>query len=158
MDEQPEQSNEPPPETCVTIQCEFALDVKWLETKVKEALLCLGRDNSLISVAVVNDETMSELHLQHSGIEGTTDVLTFDHGGVENTIDADIAVCIDVALRSAETREHSVESELLLYTLHGILHCMGFDDHDSNSHQKIHTEEDRVLQAIGVGAIWSNGK
>lgn len=157
MEEQAELSSEPPPEPNVTIECDESIDVAWLETKVNEALVCLGKDSSCISIAVVNDETMSLLHSEHSGIEGTTDVLTFDHGSDEDIVDADIAVCIDVATRVANEREHPVESELLLYIVHGILHCIGFDDHSEGEHSRMHQEEDRVLQAIGVGAIWSNG-
>ena len=40
--------------------------------------------------------------------------------------------------------------------VHGILHCCGFDDHDEESHQKMHAEEDRILNAIGVGTVWSS--
>lgn len=155
MEEQVELSSEPPPEPNVTIECDESIDVAWLETKVNEALVCLSKEPSCISVAVVNDKTMSALHAKHSKIEGTTDVLTFDHGSDGDKVDADIAVCIDVATRAATERGHSVESELLLYIVHGILHCIGFDDHSDDEHSRMHQEEDRVLQAIGVGAIWS---
>ena len=157
MEEQAEQSKEPPPEPNITIQCTDAVNIQWLDTKIQAAVKFLGKEQSTITVRVVDDATMSRLHLKHSDIEGTTDVLTFDHGGDEKTINADIAVCIDVAQRAVETREHPVESELLLYILHGILHCMGYDDHNDVAHQKIHSREDSVLQAIGVGAIWSHG-
>ena len=100
---------------------------------------------------------MTRLHSQHSGIDGTTDVLTFDHGSDEQSIKADIAICVDVAHREATHRGHDLKNELLLYIVHGILHCCGFDDHDELSHQKMHQEEDRILNAIGIGVVWGSG-
>lgn len=101
---------------------------------------------------VVDDETMSTLHSRHAGETGTTDVLTFDlREDVEQPLDADIVVCIDEAGRQAATRGHAVERELLLYILHGALHCLGHDDHDDAAYLAMHREEDAVLTAIGVG-------
>ena len=116
----------------------------------------LNKEHSEVSVLVVDEETMSTLHSKHSGIDETTDVLTFDHGSDEHAVRADIAVCGDVALLESEKHNTTIQNELLLYILHGILHCCGFDDCDDESHQKIHAEEDRVLKAIGVGTVWSN--
>ena len=156
MEEQKEKSSEPPPATCITIQCGGAVDCTWLEKKVDATVAFLQLEAEL-SVCIVDDEAMTTLHEKHSGVAGTTDVLTFEHDSDENKIDVDIAVCLDVAVRAAKDRDHSVESELLLYIVHGILHCTGFDDHNDEDHARMHKEEDRVLQAIGVGAIWSNG-
>mgnify|MGYP006159181827 FL=1 len=157
MEEQTEKSSEPPPEPSVTIQSACAVDIAWIEAKVKESVAVLNKPQSEISIRIVNDDVMSAMHLEHSGVEGTTDVLTFDNGGDNNTIDADIAVCVDVAKRTINACSHSVESELLLYIIHGLLHCIGYDDHNEEDHKKMHEEEDRILQEIGVGAIWSDG-
>jgi len=158
MEEQPEQSTEVPPGPEITTDCDGTVDVLWLKAKVQAAAVFLGIEQSNISIRIVNDATMSQLHHEYSGVDGTTDVLTFDHGSGEQAIDVDIAVCFDVASREAHARDHSVDRELLLYVIHGILHCTGFDDNDENAHQKIHAEEDRVLQAIGVGATWSSNR
>ena len=154
MEESLEQSDQPPPS--INIQGDGAEHHEWLEEHVNLALSFLQMNQSEVTVLIVDDKTMSDLHTKHSGVEGTTDVLTFDHGGGANTIRADIAVCIEVATRESESRGHSVQQELLLYIVHGLLHCVGFDDHDDDSHKKIHAEEDKVLNAIGVGPVWSN--
>ncbi|MDP7008184.1 MAG: rRNA maturation RNase YbeY [Phycisphaerales bacterium] len=156
MEEQTDQSNEPPPEPRVTIvgTCDF--DVTWIEERVNLALLFLGNDCAEVCVRIVDDSEMSHLHNQHSGVDGTTDVLTFDRSTNSN-LELDIAVCVDVARRAIETNQHTLEAELLLYVVHGILHCIGFDDHTKENHERMHQEEDRVLEAIGVGAIWSQG-
>ncbi len=80
-------------------------------------------------------------------------------------MEADIVVCADEAARRATEFDdsvagpvvHPVEQELLLYALHGVLHCAGFDDHTRQGFNAMHAEEDRILSAIGVGATFSRG-
>jgi probable rRNA maturation factor len=84
------------------------------------------------------------------GSDESTDVLTFPSAS-DGSIDVDIAVCADEARRQAADRGHDVTRELLLYALHGLLHCAGFDDRDEAGFNAMHAEEDRILDAIGVG-------
>ena len=155
MEESKEQPDQPPP-TSVTIHGDADVNYKWLEGHTRSVLLLLQKEQSEVSVQIVGDAEMARLHLKHSGIEGTTDVLTFDNSSGEKSVHADIAICIDVAKRESKSRKHEVQNELLLYIVHGILHCCGFDDGDEVSHSLMHVEEDRVLSAIGVGAVWSS--
>ena len=155
MEESKEQLDQPPP-TNVTVCGDVDVDYTWLEDRSTAALYYLQKNNSEVSVRVVEDTEMENLHMQHSGAEGTTDVLTFDRGSTEQSVNADIAVCVDVAKHEAIKRGHSLQNELLLYIVHGILHCCGFDDHDKASHEIMHVEEDKILSAIGVGCVWNN--
>ncbi len=157
MEESKEQPDQPPP-TNITVQGDADINYNWLEEHTIAALYFLHKEQSEVAVRVVDDSSMSELHDKHSGVCGTTDVLTFDHGSTEDSVYADIAVCIDVAEREVASRGHAVENELLLYIVHGILHCCGFDDHDEKSHKQMHFEEDKILSSIGVGPVWSNKK
>ena len=156
MEESKEQLDQPPP-TNITVQGGVDIDYQWLQEHTCNALAFLQRDRSEVSVRVIGDAEMSALHIKHSGVDGTTDVLTFDHESNASSIRADIAVCFDVATREAKKRGHCVQNELLLYIVHGLLHCIGFDDHDEEDHKRMHEEEDRVLVSIGVGAIWGQG-
>lgn len=70
-------------------------------------------------------------------------------------LDVDILVCADEAARQAAVRAVPVERELLLYIVHAVLHCLGEDDHDEASAGRMHEREDRILSAIGVGAVYS---
>jgi probable rRNA maturation factor len=97
---------------------------------------------------------MQALHTQFSGLNSTTDVLTFANNDSGAPIDCDIAVCVDEARRRAAELNHTVAQELLLYTLHGMLHAAGFDDVAPDLHAAMHAEEDRILTAIGVGPLF----
>jgi len=111
-----------------------------------------------VRVRIVNDDEMATLHLRHSKIEGTTDVLTFDLRddpmNLTAPLDTDLVACVDVARREAAQRGHTAESELLLYILHGALHCLGFDDHTDEGFDAMHAAEDELLAAVGVGPVF----
>jgi probable rRNA maturation factor len=110
-----------------------------------------------MSLVIVNDARMSDLHEQFLGIAGPTDVLTFevDHDPRGRVTSGEVVVCLGEARRQARERKASVERELLLYALHGLLHLSGFDDRTRADFTKMHQKEDQVLRAIGVGAVFS---
>jgi len=133
--------------------------LRWLTEQTNAALAFLNAAGE-VRARVVNDAEMAAAHLKYSGIPGTTDVLTFDlrdpcDHPAEEPLDVDLWICVDEARRHAADHGHTVERELLLYILHGVLHCRGFDDHTEEDHARMHAEEDRILAAIGVGATFA---
>lgn len=131
------------------------LDTEWLSERLAAALQEIHRPVERVSVLIVDDERMIALHHRHLGEVSTTDVLTFPASEASEAIDMDIAVCVDAAARQAEERGHPLAQELLLYAIHGVLHCAGFDDHDESEARAMHAEEDRILRAIGVGPTFA---
>jgi rRNA maturation RNase YbeY len=113
-----------------------------------------------MSLALVDDATMSDLHERFMNIAGPTDVLTFplDEDALGQVISGEVIVCVPEAKR--RSREHGVElrEELLLYALHGMLHLCGFDDRRTLDFKKMHQKEDEILEAIGVGAVFHRGR
>lgn len=129
---------------------------QWLGDKAAAAMRCLNARGE-VRARVVGDAEMAAAHQKYSGIPGTTDVLTFDLRDDPTSgdhLDVDLWICADEARRNAAERGFPVERELLLYILHGVLHCLGYDDHDEAGHRAMHAEEDRILEAIGVGATF----
>ena len=45
---------------------------------------------------------------------------------------------------------HRVERELLLYCVHGLLHCLGHDDHDEAGWRAMHAREDEIERTLDV--------
>lgn len=131
---------------------------EWLAAaagRVLAPLDCVGE----VRVAVVGDAEMARTHEEFCEIAGTTDVLTFDcsEAGEDGrpVLDADVVTCLDEAVRQGTVRGHPPERELLLYIVHGVLHCLGFDDHDDESAAAMHRREDELLEAAGVGATYA---
>jgi probable rRNA maturation factor len=138
-----------------------AADAAWLHEHAKRAGGLLGLSGT-VSARVVGDEEMAEVHTEFCGVEGTTDVITFDLTDPEDgmaakgVVEADLLLCYDEAERQAKARGHEARRELLLYIVHGVLHCIGHDDHDEAGYAKMHAEEDRLLGTLGVGTTFAS--
>lgn len=129
----------------------------WLSARALAAMERLGVAGEA-RVRLVGDAEMAAAHERHCGVAGTTDVITFDLADGMSArgepLDVDLLVCVDEARRQAASRGHSMERELLLYVVHGVLHCLGHDDHDEAAAAAMHAREDEVLEAIGVGVTY----
>jgi probable rRNA maturation factor len=126
------------------MQRRIALDRVALEQFARRALnACLqerGRGlTSLeeIDVLLVSDRKMSELHCRFMGIVGPTDVITFQHG--------EICISVETAQRQAEVFETSLEHELRLYLVHGLLHLHGLDDSNMADRRRMRSAQERVV-------------
>lgn len=129
----------------------------WVQERLVACLVHVAVPVARVTVEVVDDHRMAALHQRFSSIPGTTDVLTFPASGPGEPVEVDIAICVDEAARQSCERGHELRHELLLYALHGVLHCAGFDDRTPDDHACMHAEEDRILTAIGLGAIYARG-
>lgn len=105
-----------------------------------------------VSVAIVDDATMSQMHLDYSKIPGTTDVLSFDLRDGAGVFDAEIVICADVASRESEKRKLPFERELQLYLVHGMLHLSGHDDHAPRDRARMRAAERKILKMAGWDA------
>ena len=136
------------------------VDPSVLQEGVRETLRRFGTASAEVSVAVVGDTEIAQLHEKYMNIKGPTDVLTFDFAEKRRTgangrhVEGEIVVSADTAKRRAEERTHSVAAELALYVVHGTLHLLGMDDASEQQAMKMHDMEDEILATIGVGRIF----
>jgi probable rRNA maturation factor len=89
-----------------------------------------------LSVVLVDEPAMTQLHRQWMDEPGPTDVMSFPmdelRPGSESEdsppgLLGDVVLCPQVAQRQALQAGHSTDEELLLLTTHGILHLLGYD-------------------------------
>ena len=151
------------------------VDPSMLQEGIRETLRRFDQVSAEISVAVVTDAEIAELHEKYMNIKGATDVLTFDlaeqhHAGARAAgsigfartnhcaggrhVEGEIVVSADTAKRRAEERAHPVAAELALYVVHGTLHLLGMNDTTEQEAMKMHEMEDEILATIGVGRIY----
>lgn len=112
-----------------------------------------------MSLVLVGDAIMSRLHKEYMDIAGPTDVLTFplDESNRGQVIAGDVVVCVPEARRQAKARGTKLASEVLLYSLHGMLHLCGFDDRTEADFRRMHRMEDSILTRLGVGPVFQKG-
>jgi probable rRNA maturation factor len=113
-----------------------------------------------LSVALVGDKTMAELHLRFMNIPGPTDVLTFplEHDRRGRVTAGEVVVCIPEAKRRCRESGVELKNEVLLYALHGMLHLCGFDDRTPRGFGRMHRAEDRILTRLGAGPVFGIGR
>ena len=136
----------PPPQISVrNLQRKIAVDRKALEQFARRALsLCLDERSarltslSEISVLLISDRKMSELHRRFMQIAGPTDVITFQHG--------EICISAETAQRQAKTYRTTLAQELRLYLVHGLLHLYGFDDRDPAARRRTQAVQKRIVE------------
>ena len=83
-----------------------------------------------ISVAVVSDRRMRALNRQFRGHDKVTDVLSFPAESAGFL--GDVVIASGVARKQARDAGHSMQTEVRVLALHGLLHLLGYDHESDN--------------------------
>ena len=108
-----------------------------LQLPGKNASKLAGLDE--VSVVLVSDRRMAELHRRFFQLRGPTDVITFQHG--------EIFVSVETARKQARRFGNSLEHEIRLYIVHGLLHLHGFDDKDPADAAEMERMQEKLVAA-----------
>ncbi len=122
-----------------------------LRRLVECALRQEGRDGE-VSLALVGEEEMAALNRRFLGREGATDVLAFPYGRSDHHVAGEVVVNAEMAVREAADRPHDAADELMLYVAHGVLHLLGYDDHEPERRRRMRERERQALEAVGRAA------
>lgn len=115
-------------------QTEVAIDAGRYGRLAAAVLVTEGRTGELTLTFVERDE-IAALNVEHMGKEGPTDVLSFPLDAVDEVavvaagpvLLGDVVICPGVARDAAGTHAGSLDDELALLTVHGVLHVLGHD-------------------------------
>ena len=83
----------------------------------------------MVTIALVSDAQVRKLNRQFRKKDYATDVLSFPAGAGDL---GDVVIATGVARRQAREQGHSLQTELRVLALHGLLHLLGYD-HESDS-------------------------
>lgn len=96
--------------------------------------------NGEISVLLTSDSAMRQLNRSFRGKDKPTDVLSFPAvDAVATKLAGDLAISVDIASANAAELGHSLEDEVRVLILHGLLHLAGYD-HESDNGQMARKE------------------
>jgi probable rRNA maturation factor len=104
-----------------------------LESFLADATRAAGLKGA-VSVMIAGDEELRRLNREFRGKDKATDVLSFPTGeamGRARTA-GDLAISVETAAREGARRGYSLDLELRVLLLHGILHLAGYD-HETDS-------------------------
>ena len=107
-----------------------------------------------LSVAIVSDRRMRALNRQFRGKDAVTDVLSFpcepstSLKAGESPFLGDIVIASGVATKQAQAAGHTIQTEVRVLALHGLLHLIGYD-HESDD-GKMARAEMRLRKKAGL--------
>ena len=113
-----------------------------------------GVTEAKISLAFVDDATIHGLNKRFLNHDEPTDVISFPLSGAgSKKLEGELVIGVEVAKRQAEERGHSVDAELCLYVIHGLLHLCGYDDKKPKDAREMRAKERYYLKTIGLPDI-----
>jgi probable rRNA maturation factor len=126
-----------------------ALSRRGLEAFLRDAQSAAGLEGS-VSVLLTDDKGIRRLNRDFRGKDKATDVLSFPAGnGAGRTRTAgDLAISVETAAREGERRGHTLDLELRVLLLHGVLHLAGFD-HETDLGQ-MERKENALRKKLGL--------
>ena len=112
-----------------------------------------------LTLAFVDESDMAELNEEHMGETYATDVLSFPldadaatavgemrDGDEAPVLLGDVVVCPSVAAANAPEHAGTVDDELALLVVHGVLHVLGHDHVDHHDTTRMHARERALLE------------
>jgi len=103
-----------------------------------------------VNVSFVDDEYMTELHIKWMDEPGTTDVLSFPMDMPETPGEAvtlgDIVISPVVAAEQAKAQGHSIEHEIYILAVHGLLHIIGYDHADKAEEKVMFDLQEKIVR------------
>jgi probable rRNA maturation factor len=127
-----------------------SVDQQRLVNAVQHVLQRESIASAEIGVAIVDDARIHELNVQSLGHDYPTDVLSFPLSTHDQPLQGEIAVSLDKARAQAAGYGWTVQDELLLYVVHGVLHLAGYDDQDQPSALRMQARQRELLVDLGL--------
>jgi len=126
-------------------QAECLINCEALENQIKTILSLLNCQKKELSILLTDDKKIRKLNKQYRNKNMSTDVLSFsqsegEENGLEHNLLGDIVISITTAMRQSSEHNLSINEEIVLLLIHGILHLLGFD-HERSDEEGIYMKE-----------------
>lgn len=127
----------------------FKLFLKELSAKISKIL---KEKNGKISLIIVDDKKIHKINKEYRNVDKPTDVISFEYMedksavyGGDTIIVGDIFISLDTAKRQAIEHDHSLQKELGILFVHGLLHVLGFDHNDDEEEAEMEKWAKKIL-------------
>jgi probable rRNA maturation factor len=127
-----------------------------LEALRQEALLLLDRTGlheCELSIVLCTDDFIRPLNRDWRGKDKATDVLSFsqregEEADEDDPVLGDVVISVETAARQAEELGHSLDLELRVLLIHGLLHLLGYDHEGSAEEALLMGQKERWLLGL----------
>lgn len=126
-----------------------------LERAGLQTLQQAGVQLSDLTIVITGDAELHELNRRFLGIDAPTDVLSFPTDETDPDTGVrylgDILISYTRAAAQANAGKHSVQDELRLLVVHGVLHLLGFDHAQPDDRARMWELQGEILKQLGSG-------
>ena len=123
-----------------------------MSSKITRATNLLDFEDFELTIVFETNNEMQNLNNKFRNVNKPTDVLSFESDLVNPETDkkilGDIIVSAEEAKSQAKTVGHSVEHEILLLVIHGILHLLKYDHMNKEDETIMFTKQREVFEKI----------
>jgi probable rRNA maturation factor len=115
----------------------------------------LGFQTQEVSITFASDRFVRRLNKKYRGFDRPTDVLAFamregEWTEIQPQLLGDVVISVDTAKKQALDLGHSLNKELAILLIHGILHLVGYDHMQPLEAKKMQAVEKKILKHIGT--------
>ena len=111
----------------------------------------LGVADYELGVHFVEPAEMARVNQQFLQHEGSTDVITFDHGTPDVAgLHGELFISVADAVQQAREFRTTWPSEVARYIIHGLLHLRGHDDLQPAARKLMKRAENRLLKRVTI--------
>ena len=138
----------------IDVRLEGVDDPVGVEPIAARALQVLALPDAELSIVLCDDAFIHPLNRDYRGKDRPTDVLSFpqregEESDPDDPVLGDIVLSVERAQAQADERGHSLETEIRILLVHGILHLLGYDHEEDGDAEEMEAEERRVLAMLG---------
>jgi rRNA maturation RNase YbeY len=123
-----------------------------LDRLARAILSDVGETSAELGIQFVGDQRMRGFNRQYRGKDRTTDVLAFAMREAPHSsahLLGDVVISVPTAARQARQGQRSLDEELTLLLVHGVLHLCGYDHERSEKEaRRMHRRERMILQSL----------
>ncbi len=106
----------------------------------------------VVEFSLVDSATMRELNRDFADNDYATDVLSFAYNEAgdlnPDEVFGEIILDLNTAAQQAIEHDHSLLDELVLLSIHGLLHLVGYDHQNSEDKQVMDTKAAEILKML----------
>ncbi|MDA3967961.1 MULTISPECIES: rRNA maturation RNase YbeY [Helicobacter] len=110
----------------------------------------LSLEDKTCELLIVSNQTIQELNREYRQKDMATDVLSFPLLAEASVILGSIVISLDYARSGAEKFGHSIEDEIFILFIHGVLHLLGYDHEVDNGEQR--EKEKEIIETFNLPA------
>lgn len=134
----------------LTVECERPLlPKKVLEKVLTETASAVGlKKKRGFSLSFVSARTIRRLNREYRGQDKVTDVLSFPFDDKEMI--GEILICFSEVEKQANRFGHSMEDEMIILLVHGVLHLFSFDHLKKEEARKMFPLQRKILKKLKI--------